>query len=67
MNSEVLSIQTNKKIKDLKNKIKKCGTLEIKDQSKIRLFFGGKQLNDDFEIFQYNIEDESIILLMYSG
>lgn len=33
------------------------------EQSDIRLFFGGKELKDDVELFNYNIKPESIILM----
>jgi len=34
---------------------------------KIRLFYGGKELKNDIELHNYNVEEESILQLMYSG
>lgn len=33
------------------------------DKTDVRLFFGGKELNDDIELFKYNIKPDSIILM----
>jgi len=62
---EKLIINNYNKISDLKDAIKKCETF-IKNYmlDNIRLFFGGKELLDEKEIWFYNIEDDSIIQML---
>ena len=62
---EKITINNYNKISDLKNAIKKC-EMFIKNYmlDKIRLFFGGKELLDEKEIWFYNIEDDSIIQML---
>jgi len=47
--------------------IDSCGTLKNLNPDKIRLFYGGKELKNDIELHNYNMENESIIQMMYSG
>jgi DUF2075 family protein len=62
---EKIIINNYKKIKDLKNDIQKCDTFIQKfELDNIRLFFGGKELLDEKEIWFYNIEDDSIIQML---
>lgn len=54
-------------IKDLKTEIcEKFPNLPNKDRSidKIRLFYGGKELKDEMELWVYSISDDFIIQLM---
>ena len=62
---EKITINNYNKISDLKDDIKKCETF-IKNYmlDNIRLFFGGKELLDEKEIWFYNIEDDSIIQML---
>ena len=62
---EKITINNYNKISDLKDAIKKCETF-IKNYmlDNIRLFFGGKELLDEKEIWFYNIEDDSIIQML---
>lgn len=37
------------------------------EAGKMRMFFGGKELNDDKEIWAYNIKENSIILFLFKS
>jgi hypothetical protein len=50
---------------ELKNSIKAIGDIIEAKPECIRLFFGGKELQNAEELWNYNIEDGSIVALMY--
>lgn len=52
-------------ILNLKQAITHIGNLKDIDFNKIRLFFSGKELKNDEEIWLYNILNESIVQMMY--
>ena len=60
-----IKINNYKNISDLKDAIKKCDNFIQKFMlDNIRLFFGGKELLDQKEIWFYNIENDSIIQML---
>ena len=62
---EKIKINNFDNIKELKENIKKCEKFNKKyELNNIRLFFGGKELNDKKEIWYYNIQNESIIQML---
>ena len=62
---EKIKINNYKKIQDLKDIIKKSDTFNNKfSLDNIRLFFGGKELLDQKELWFYNIENDSIIQML---
>ena len=62
---EKIKINNYKNISDLKDAIKKCDNFIQKFMlDNIRLFFGGKELLDQKEIWFYNIENDSIIQML---
>ena len=64
MDNIKLKLSNFTKIKQVKIAVaKNFPNINVKS-SKVRLFFGGKELEDDKEIWFYNIENDSIILLM---
>ena len=46
---------------------KNIGKKFQKDVSCIRLFFRGKEMKDGNELWQYNVQDEDVIIIMCSG
>ncbi len=58
---------TIKRLKDIvvETKLLNDETEENLIADKIRLFFGGKELNENREVWFYNIFNDSIILMMY--
>jgi hypothetical protein len=52
-------------VAELKNNIKSMGDLEDVKPECIRLFFGGKELQNTEELWFYNIENQSIVQFMY--
>jgi hypothetical protein len=46
---------------------KNVGKKFDKDPSKIRLFFRGKEMKDGNELWQYNVQDEDVIIIMCLG
>ena len=46
---------------------KNIGKKFDKDVSKVRLFFGGKEMKDGNELWQYNVKDEDVIIIMCLG
>ena len=46
---------------------KNIGKKFQKDVSGIRLFFRGKEMKDGNELWQYNVQDEDVIIIMCSG
>jgi hypothetical protein len=52
-------------ILELKNSIKSIGELKITKPESIRLFYSGKELQNIEELWFYNIQNDSIIMLMY--
>jgi len=62
---EKIKINNFDNIEVLKENIKKCEKFNKKyELNNIRLFFGGKELNDKKEIWYYNIQYESIIQML---
>ena len=62
---EKIKINNFDNIKELKENIKKCEKFNKKyELNNIRLFFGGKELNDKKEIWYYNIQNEFIIQML---
>ena len=62
---EKIKINNFDNIEVLKENIKKCEKLNKKyGLNNVRLFFGGKELNDKKEIWYYNIQNESIIQML---
>jgi len=62
---EKIKINNFDNIEVLKENIKKCEKFNKKyELNNIRLFFGGKELNDKKEIWYYNIQNESIIQML---
>ena len=37
------------------------------DENKIRLFYRGKEMKNGSELWAYNIEDDCVVIIMYSG
>lgn len=58
---KLLNTQT---IADLKHMIAQNFEEAPIEEERIRLFFCGKELINDHELWTYNIEDESIVMLM---
>ena len=46
---------------------KNIGKKFEKDVSKVRLFFRGKEMKDGNELWQYNVQDEDVIIIMCLG
>ena len=62
---EKIKINNFDNITEIKENIKKCEKFNKKyELNNIRLFFGGKELNDKKEIWYYNIQNESIIQML---
>jgi hypothetical protein len=51
---------------ELKGNIKAIGDISITNPERVRLFFCGKELQNSEELWFYNIEDESIIQILYN-
>lgn len=62
-----MTISNQKTGNDLKSFITDCGTMKGLKPEKMRLFYGGKELKNDKELFNYNLEEESIIQMMYAA
>jgi hypothetical protein len=60
-----IKIVNYQKISEVKQSI--AEKMNFKESEKIRLFFGGKELKNNEEIWSYLIDDDSIIQLMYNG
>jgi hypothetical protein len=50
---------------ELKNSITNIGKTRITEFDKLRLFFGGKELQNIQELWSYNIDDDHVIQLLY--
>ena len=62
---EKIKINNFDNIKEIKENIKKCEKFNKKyELNNIRLFFGGKELNDKKEVWYYNIQNNSIIQML---
>ena len=62
---EKIKINNFDNIEVLKENIKKCEKFNKKyELNNIRLFFGGKELNDKKEVWYYNIQNNSIIQML---
>jgi len=62
---EKIKINNFDNITEIKENIKKCEKFNKKYESNnIRLFFGGKELNDKKEVWYYNIQNNSIIQML---
>ena len=62
---EKIKINNFDNITEIKENIKKCEKFNKKyELNNIRLFFGGKELNDKKEVWYYNIQNNSIIQML---
>ena len=62
---EKIKINNFDNITEIKENIKKCEKFNKKyELNNIRLFFGGKELNDKKEVWYYNIQSNSIIQML---
>ena len=62
---EKIKINNFDNITGIKENIKKCEKFNKKyELNNIRLFFGGKELNDKKEVWYYNIQNNSIIQML---
>ena len=62
---EKIKITNFDNITEIKENIKKCEKFNKKyELNNIRLFFGGKELNDKKEVWYYNIQNNSIIQML---
>lgn len=62
---EKIKINSFDNITEIKENIKKCEKFNKKyELNNIRLFFGGKELNDKKEVWYYNIQNNSIIQML---
>ena len=62
---EKIKINNFDDITEIKENIKKCEKFNKKyELNNIRLFFGGKELNDKKEVWYYNIQNNSIIQML---
>jgi hypothetical protein len=52
---------------ELKKSIRNIGSLQIANPEKVRLFFGGKELQNSEQLWFYNIDSDSIIQLLYNS
>lgn len=61
-NDCVLDVETTETTKQVKDKL----TSNLKENRKIRLFYGGKELHDIDQLGRYNIKDKYIIQVFFS-
>jgi len=61
---QIYDIEILQKVIHLKEKISQNFLGQIIDVRLIRLFYAGKELNDNEELWTHKIEDDSIIMLM---
>ena len=64
--TEQFKIKTENYTK-IENIRKNVGKKFDKDPSKVRLFFRGKEMKDGNELWQYNVQDEDVIIIMCLG
>ena len=64
--TEQFKIKTENYTK-IENIRKNVGKKFDKDPSKVRLFFRGKEMKDGNELWQYNVQDEYVIIIMCLG
>jgi len=64
--TEQFKIKTENYTK-IENIRKNVGKKFDKDPSKVRLFFRGKEMKDGNELWQYNVQDEDVIIIMCFG
>ena len=55
------NFEPDNKIEDIKNALQEREGIEV---SQIRLIFGGKQLNDEMKISDYNLEPGSTLIMV---
>lgn len=58
-----LQVSNLVRIKDLKEIVAQSN-IYIEDINKVRLFFGGKELKNDKQVYFYNIEESNIIQML---
>lgn len=64
--TEQFKIKTENYTK-IENIRKNVGKKFDKDPSKVRLFFRGKEMKDGNDLWQYNVQDEDVIIIMCLG
>ena len=64
--TEQFKIKTENYTK-IENIRKNVGKKFDKDPNKVRLFFRGKEMKDGNELWQYNVQDEDVIIIMCLG
>ena len=64
--TEQFKIKTENYTK-IENIRKNVGKKFDKEPSKVRLFFRGKEMKDGNELWQYNVQDEDVIIIMCLG
>ena len=64
--TEQFKIKTENYTK-IENIRKNVGKKFDKEPSKVRLFFRGKEMKDGNELWQYNVQDEDVIIIMCFG
>jgi hypothetical protein len=64
IDEKIYSISNYNLIKDLKEAVATSFFEQPFESNKVRLFYGGKDLCDSEEVWTYNIENGSIILLL---